>query len=237
VQGPQLRAAPDVVVPDQGIPGLPDPKGTVSISQNDSEKGQDIVEGMIKDAATEQLTGSAPPSVQGAINTALASGSEKIGDVTSNRFLEKTIPTLLKSEGFSAAESGLLLAVDSEPTAGATLDNPDPVKWTRSALLNVGSVGSGAISPFGDASLSQACNRLQAVYAQTRFNLNAVQQNQVQTFLDFCGQNAAFTSPVSVASPPSATLPSPSGSLSKSPTRNQTPPATSRPPCYVGCNK
>lgn len=191
-QGPVLQAAPDTAIhaiPEQGFSNLPAPGGALSISEHDMDKGNDIAQDLLNDEL-DGKTGTERPSLQSTITDALASGTEKLGNITSSDFLQKTIPTLLKSDLSSGILNGSGVLFDSEPTADASLDTPDSVRSAQSAIMNLRNVATGNAGAFGDANLGQACNRLRSTYAQTRFNLNAAQQNQVQQLISWCDAQA-----------------------------------------------
>jgi hypothetical protein len=86
---------------EEGFPALSRPSGSFSMSDHDKEEGQDIVQELI-DADKKKEFGSDPPGVQSAITGAIASGSKKLGNVTSSDFLQRTFPALVKSELFNA---------------------------------------------------------------------------------------------------------------------------------------
>ena len=174
---------------EEGFSALPQ-QGDLFSFDDDRDIGQEI----IQDAGSQtrrKLFGNNPPSLESGVTSAVAASSEKIGNLTSSDFLQKTIPRFVRSDLFGTLADGGSLLLDSEPTAGPELDNPNPVNFVRSALLNFQSVAGGGVSSFGDSGLTEACNRLRAVYSQTQFNLNATQQMQVQSVLTWCAQQAS----------------------------------------------
>jgi hypothetical protein len=227
-QGPQLIAAPLAPAPnstEKGFPNLPATAGTFAVSEHDSDEGQDIVKDLIGDAVRKQQGLDDPSSFQSAVTDALAAGSEKLGNVTSNEFLQKTFPSIMKSELFSSALSGAGVLLDSEPI-DSNHDSPDPVSSTQSAILNLGRVATGEASPFNDANLMAACNRLRSTYDQNRFGLNGTEQSQVTTVLGWCQQaiNSSNQVQPTTSVTPARTLPPVPPQQSSPPKNNDCPP-------------